>query len=238
MMRRTLANMASFFTEQMAVDISQGINRRVQEGFFPGKAPYGYKNVRSNGRRVIALDEREAANVRCLFRLYAYENHTLESIVRHLGATGVAHKAESPAWSRTSIHNILNDRVYIGEIKYRDNWYPGKHEPIIDRATWDRVQALLGNRQQITHTKTYAGDLMTCGHCGHKITGELKTKKSGKQYLYYRCTKYNQPDHPRDRVTESELDQQVLALFDKIRIEDDGVLDWCRAGEQDKGCRG
>jgi len=34
MMRRTLANMASFFTEQMAVDISQGINRRVQEGGF------------------------------------------------------------------------------------------------------------------------------------------------------------------------------------------------------------
>ena len=42
-MRRTLANMASFFTEQMAVDISQGINRRVQEGMFPGKAPYGYE---------------------------------------------------------------------------------------------------------------------------------------------------------------------------------------------------
>src|SRR5262249_43435028 len=34
MMRRTLANMASFFTEQMAVDITQGINRRVQEGLF------------------------------------------------------------------------------------------------------------------------------------------------------------------------------------------------------------
>lgn len=32
MMRRTLTDMASFFTEQMAVDISQGINRRVQDG--------------------------------------------------------------------------------------------------------------------------------------------------------------------------------------------------------------
>ncbi len=68
MMRRTLANMASFFTEQMAVDISQGINRLVQEGMFPGKAPYGYKNTRANGRRVIQLDQTEAAKVRDWFR--------------------------------------------------------------------------------------------------------------------------------------------------------------------------
>lgn len=81
MMRRTLANMASFFTEQMAVDISQGINRRVQEGLFPGKAPYGFKNVRRDGRRIVELDEAEATNIRLMFHLYAYENHTLEGIV-------------------------------------------------------------------------------------------------------------------------------------------------------------
>ena len=82
MMRRTLANMASFFTEQMAVDISQGINRRVQEGFFPGKAPYGFRNVRANGRRVIELHEAEAMNIRRMFHLYAYENCTLEGITK------------------------------------------------------------------------------------------------------------------------------------------------------------
>lgn len=171
MMRRTLANMASFFTEQMAVDISQGINRRVQEGLFPGKAPYGYENVRANGRRVIALNETEAANIRRLFRLYAYENHTLDGIVKRFAEEGVDYCSGNPRWSRTTVHNMLTDRAYIGEIRYRDNWHPGKHEPIIDRITWNRVQALLGNRQQVTHTMTYASDLIECGHCGHKITG-------------------------------------------------------------------
>lgn len=232
MMRRTLANMASFFTEQMAVDISQGINRRVQEGLFPGKAPYGYENVRANGRRVIALNEREAANVRRMFHLYAYQYHTLEGIVKRFADEGIAYRPGNPKWSRTSVHNMLNDRAYIGEIRYRDNWYPGKHEPIIDRATWDRVHALLGNNQNTTHTMTYAADLIECGHCGHKITGEWKIKqtKSGpRNYIYYRCTKYNKPGHPRTRVTETELDRQMLAFFDKIRIEDEGVRDWFRA---------
>ncbi len=43
---------------------------------------------------------------------------------------------------------------------------------------------------------TYASDLIQCGFCGHKITGELKIKKTSaglKEYYYYRCTKYSKP---------------------------------------------
>ncbi len=232
MMRRTLANMASFFTEQMAVDISQGISRRVQEGIFPGKAPYGFKHGRANGRRIIELDSEAAAKVRRLFHLYAYENLTLDGIIERFEAEGVEYRPTKPKWSKTSVHTMLTDRQYIGEVRYRENWYPGKQEVIVDRATWNRVQALLGNNQQTSHTMTYASDLIECGFCGHKITGELKIKKTSsglKEYYYYRCTKYNKPSHPRTRVTEAELDKQVLAVFDKMRIEDDNMRDWFRA---------
>ena len=34
MMRRTLANMASFYTEQQSVDVSEGLSHRVHEGWF------------------------------------------------------------------------------------------------------------------------------------------------------------------------------------------------------------
>ncbi len=232
MMRRTLANMASFFTEQMAVDISQGINRRVQEGLFPGKAPYGFSHVRVNGRRLIETNKNEAANVQKLFQLYAYGNCTLDGIVKQFEKDGIAYRPDNPKWSRTSVHNMLNDRAYIGEVRYKGNWYPGSQDVLIDRATWDRVQVLLGNRQQISHTLTFAGDLIECGFCGHRITGESKTKqtKSGpRDYVYYRCTKYNKPGHPRIRVKEAEFDGQVLAFFDNIRIEDDDIRDWFRA---------
>ena len=175
MMRRTLANMASFFTEQMAVDISQGINRRVQEGLFPGKAPYGFQHIRVNGRRLIETNPTEATNVRRMFQLYAYGNCTLEGVVNQFKKDGVIYRESKPNWSRTSVHNMLNDRAYIGEIRYKENWYPGKHEVLIDRVTWDRVQVLLGNRQQLTHTLTFASDLIDCGFCSHKITGEIKT---------------------------------------------------------------
>ena len=91
------------------------------------------------------------------------------------------------------------------------------------------MQTLLGGHVQQSHTLTYAGEKIQCGHCGHPITGERKTKKSGRVYTYYRCTYYNAAGHPRTRVTEADLDRQVLALFDRMRIEDEGVRDWFRA---------
>ena len=70
------------------------------------------------------------------------------------------------------------------------------------------------------------------GQRGYPITGERKFKQPStgeRAYTYYRCAKYNRPCHPRTRVREEELDQQVLALFDRIRIQDDNVRDWFRA---------
>ncbi len=88
MMRRTLANMASFYTEQQSVDVREGLSRRVQEGWFIGLAPYGYRNVRKDGRGVVEIDVQAAANVRRIFHLYAFENLTLDGVVERINAEG------------------------------------------------------------------------------------------------------------------------------------------------------
>lgn len=54
-MRRTLANMASFYTEKQSVDVREGLARRIQEGWFINKAPYGYRNVRKDGHSVVEI---------------------------------------------------------------------------------------------------------------------------------------------------------------------------------------
>jgi hypothetical protein len=93
------------------------------------------------------------------------------------------------------------------------------------------VQALLGGHVYLSHALTYAGNIIQCGHCGHPITGEQKsklTKMGTRIYNYYRCTYYNVSGHPRTRVTEAELDRSILAIFDRMRIEDEGVREWFR----------
>jgi site-specific DNA recombinase len=42
----------------------------------------------------------------------------------------------------------------------------------------------------------------------------------------YRCAKYNRKGHPRIRVTEADLDRQILAVFDRMRVSDPNVREW------------
>ncbi len=94
------------------------------------------------------------------------------------------------------------------------------------------MQSLIGGKVYQSHAMTYASEFMACAHCGHPITGERKikrTKAGEKQYVYYRCARYTKPGHPRVRVREAEIDRQILAIFDRMRIEDDEVREWFRA---------
>ena len=221
MHRRMLASIATYYTDRLADDVRDGMTRRVQHGLFPSKAPFGYVNVRRDGRSLIEVNEQQAEVVRRVFRMYAYQSTTLEGIATKFST-------RQPRWHASQIHRMLLNRVYIGEVPYNAQWHPGVHSPLIDRETWEQVQSMLGIRAMTTHTLTYAGGLIRCGHCGHLITGERITKKkTGKPYTYYRCSKINRlPDHPKHRLTEANIDQQVLAMFQRFRISDDETRTW------------
>lgn len=224
MQRRVLASMASFYTEQQSLDVREGLSRRVQSGLFVTKPPFGFRNIRINGRSIIEINPDSAAVVRRAFELYASHNHTLDTLGAALLAEGALYCQSLPKFTRSKLHTLLTDRSYIGEVRYKGLWLPGTHEPLVDRVTWDRVQKILGQGLYKSHQMIYASELIECGHCGCPITGEKKTKKvkdGQRDYTYYRCVKYHKGDHPRTRLTEGELDAQMLALFDKMRVEDD-----------------
>lgn len=224
MQRRVLASMASFYTEQQSLDVREGLARRVQSGLFVSHAPYGYRNVRIDGRSIIEVDPDNASKIRRIFELYAYQGKTLDTLGEALIAEGVTYCESLARFTRSKLHTILHDRAYIGEVKHKGQWHPGTHAPLVDRTTWDRTQKLLGQKLQRAHEMTYAGELIECGHCGGPITGECKRKptKAGiREYVYYRCSNYTRPGHPRTRLTEAQVESQVFALFDSLRVEDD-----------------
>jgi DNA invertase Pin-like site-specific DNA recombinase len=230
MMRRTLANMAAFYTEQQSLDVQDGIARRVQNGLFPNRPPYGYQTRRVDGRAIVEVDPVTSRKVVRIFELFARDGHTLDSLVEQLAREGLAYSDATHRYPRSKLHDILRDRSYIGEVKFRGEWYPGSHTPLIDRQTFERVQHRLGEHVYRSHGLLFAGELMHCAHCGHPITGERKTKKTKtgpRDYIYYRCARYNRSNHPRIRLREYQLDHQVLQLFDRITLDED-TRQWFR----------
>mgnify|MGYP001021163072 CR=1 FL=1 len=229
MMRRSLANIAAFITEQQALDVREGIRRRVECGLPPNRAAYGYRNVRIEGRSIVEVDPENGPKVRRIFELYAFQGLTIDALADRLAEETVTYTESRPRFTPSKLYAILTDRSYIGEVRHREEWYPGQHEPLIDRQTWDRVRVLLGHKVYRSHDMVYAGGLVTCGHCGHPITGETKEKqtKTGiRQYVYYRCARYHCGDHPRIRLKEQCVDDQLLAMFREIYPTVPAVRSW------------
>lgn len=229
MQRRTLATMAAFFTEQHALDVREGIAQRVACGLPPSRASFGYKNVRIDKRSIVVVDTVNAAKVKRIFELFAYHCVSVADLAKRLAEEGIVYCDSKPRFSERTLYKILNDRMYIGEVKHRGEWHPGSHQPIIDRPTWDRAQVLLGQKVYRSHDMLFAGELIVCGHCGHPITGEVKEKftRAGRtEYRYYRCTQYHKGSHPRIRLTEAELDTQVLDMLESAESRSFGLESW------------
>jgi hypothetical protein len=93
--------------------------------------------------------------------IYAFETYVTEkrlaAVHKGLLANGYSRKVWRSAdgqkhggtpISLTSLHHVLQNPIYIGEVTYRGQRHQGLHEPIISRDLWEQAQAVLKARQQ------------------------------------------------------------------------------------------
>lgn len=216
MVRRTLATVAAFQTEQQSLDVRDGIGRRVAEGWFPSNPPFGYRTRRIHKRSIVETHPQNGGKVRRIFDLRATNGLTVTEIMDRLFEEGLFYSESKSKFSESKVNSILHDKSYLGFIRFRGAWYPGQHESLIDQVTWDQVRVSFDEQNYRSHELVYASRLIRCGHCGHIVTGEEKfkeTKKGVKPYVYYRCSRYRTMGHPRIRLTEKELDEQMQAIL-------------------------
>ena len=96
---------------------------------------------------------------------------------------------------RGAIYYLLRNRTYIGEIPHKDESYPGQHEAIISRETFDAVQALLDETRR-TRKPGKARPAHTgaplCGmifdSAGQVMSPVNASRKGGATYRYYVST--------------------------------------------------
>lgn len=115
-------------------------------------------------------------------------------------------KEQEPGkWRRASVHRILSSETYCGvwhygknkvvggkkEARPRENWIAVPVPAIVDRKTWERVQAKLkANRKEALGRARHQyllGRRITCKQCGCKMAGSSSSKATWLQ-TYYRCT--------------------------------------------------
>jgi site-specific DNA recombinase len=102
--------------------------------------------------------------------------------------------------------------------------YPGQHEPIVDRATWDRVHEVLasnarrrGNEARARTPAPLRG-LMRCTHCSSAMT-PTHTRRRGRLYRYYVCLGASRRGHdtcPVRSIAASEVESLILGQVRRL----------------------
>jgi hypothetical protein len=131
--------------------------------------------------------------------------------------------------SKSGIYTIFSNIFYAGMICHKGVQYQGKHEPIITKELFDKVQQQL----KIDYTikwgmKEFAfTKLLTCGHCGSSITADEKFKKlkngTTVKYIYYGCTRGRDQSCKGGYIREEELISQLGNIIDKADINELGI---------------
>lgn len=193
-----LAGFAQFDNDVRAARSVQGMRRKLAEGFFPWKAPLGYRSV-TVGKKKTEPDEPDQPTFGLLqsaWNDFATGRFKKVDLLRRMTEQGVRTRAGRPL-SKQSLDHLLVDPFYVGII--RDPWSgeesTGRHMPMISRTTFARVQQLLGGSTRAVPHRSVRFEFplrvfVRCANCENHLTGGLSRGRSN-IYPYYRCFSKN-----------------------------------------------
>ena len=211
---------------------------------------------RRRPKRLVPGDPAEVEIVRWLFRTYADTITSLKKLAKDLTRRGVPGPKKAPAWGAETIKAILTNPVYLGipafgrrqfgkffrlvdgqpaPAKTRrvvandpSRWIvsDNRHEPLIDQATFDRVQKRLAeNRRRTTpnpeQVRVLAG-LVVCANCGRNMVGRDSrhaSRKDGRIVCHRRllCGGYNTFGSVFCSHNSTDEDALVAVLLEKLQ---------------------
>ena len=183
-----------------------------------GRAPWGYKQ--RNGE--ILVDPQWAPLIRRIYHEYLKATGSIRGVANLLNGEGTLTPLGN-RWNTTNVRDVLTNRKYAGafvRFKTRTGKYhaiqdgeivarrktdkPEKpapmirednHEAIIDKRTFERVQAKMAkNKTHTAHRNGYQyafSGLLRCGDCGGPLCGQPSRNGSGAPRRRYECQNWH-----------------------------------------------
>ena len=226
-----MASIAEFYSQNLATEVKKGMSQKAKSGGTPGMAPIGYLNVQEKdemGRemRHVVIDEERAPLVKLAFEYYATGDWSVLDLATYLesrGLTGKSTPKQPPKpMTENKLHKVLTNPYYKGIVTYTGAQYEGKHEPLVDDITWQKVQDVLASHRNGERTRIHNHFLKStlyCGICGSRMIVHNAKSGSGAYYPYFVCvTKHAKKRCPQHAVLISKVEEQIEQLYDHISL--------------------
>jgi site-specific DNA recombinase len=188
-----LLSFAQFEREVIGERVRDKIAASKAKGLFMGgNTPLGYIN---RDKKLVVMPE-EAEQVRWMFRRYL-ELGSVGLLLEDMNRLGIRTRSQTlsngqqrggGAYGKGALVYLLRNRCYVGEILHRGQIHAGEHEPIVDRDTFEAVQASLAANAITRKANNKASDFLLTGllfdSAGNRMTPSHSRKK-GARYRYY-----------------------------------------------------
>jgi site-specific DNA recombinase len=233
-MRRYAAADAEFYSEVLSEEVKRGLYQKAKLGGTPGPAPIGYLNVQerdeATGRYVatVELDADRAPHIRWAFTAYATGAFTLDTLGAALKKRGLRTRrtVRQPArpLSRSHLARVLANPYYVGTVRYGGVENPnGRHERLIDKATFDRVQRILeGHAMACERDRKhhhYLKGSLRCDLCGERVTFVKGKSKTGRVYDYFACLgRVKGTGCKLPYLPAHEIEDQVPTQYEAVKV--------------------
>jgi site-specific DNA recombinase len=221
-----LLSFAQFERELIAERTRDKVAATRRKGKWSGGRPVLGYDIDPRGYHLVVNDD-EAARVRAIFGLYL-EHEGLLPVVQELGARGWMNKRwvtrsgrerGGARLTKTGLHRLLTNVVYVGRVRYKDEVHPGEHPAIVEPEVFDRAQALLRGQGPRPGPPALGGavsllrGLLRCVLCGCAMTPSHTTRAGGGRYRYYVCSaaqKRGWSTCPSQSVPAGEIERFVV----------------------------
>ena len=230
---------SKYYVDSLAENTKRGLRQKVKRGEYPSLAPIGYINDVQT--KSVIVDKKKAPIIRRAFELYAQNGSRLEDISNFLAQHNIL-SSGGKRIKKDRISFILSNPFYYGHFRYAGEVHEGKHQPVVSKKIFDKVQEVLKLRGKPQKSKNepqpFCG-LLSCATCGMMVTGEYKVKKQKNgnvhHYTYYRCTKKRKDFKcPEPCIRQEKLNKQLSSLLQKFSLKPNWAAELRKMLEKDK----
>ena len=213
---------AKNYIDNLSEEVLKGQKEKIAQGWLPTKPPIGYLTTGEKGHKIHIIDKAKCPLVREMFQLYSTGNHSTLSLVKTMHKKGLRNRAGGRV-GKSRLHMLLSDPFYRGDIRWNGVITQGKHEPLIKRPLFEKVQSILcrkiKNPQYRKHLPIFKAKIH-CEGCGGTITWEIQ-----KGNWYGHCN-HHLPCDQKKWVRQDRVEKELFPLFDRVVPKDKRVLRW------------
>ena len=217
--------------------VKQTAAEKFRNGYYPSWAPLGYKNIVNKNpvgvfdKKIIVPDPDTASFITQAFKMYATRDYSIYDIRQYLHKNDVMGRKGKPI-QFSIVHRILRSPFYYGFMQFGGHEGMGKHQPLIDKPTFDVVQKILSEKgmysiRQRKHNFLLRG-IVFCKNCGRRFVFEWhynKKYRSGNGRIgEAHCSQTGKRGKcPSKYVNLTDLENQVKAEVAKLEFTDEFV---------------